>query len=354
MVADLHYAIIPRMINKKKLQGILQVAFSLILLSYLIYRVGPAQIVASLAEINPVWYALALALFMFNVMLKAIRWFILLRALDDRPSFPYLLYLYFVGYFFNNFIPTGFGGDVVKVISLRQNYGRGTDALSSVVMDRLTGLLGSSLIALTALTWNLLSPSMHIAVPPALLWVAFLISISVPAGFLFLRYTEPFIWLTRVLPFTRPVTGNEKLRRLTATIRRYPPRTLLQSLLISLPFTLNLILVQYTVARALNVDVALPLFALFVPIIAIVNLLPISFNGLGTREGVYLLLFVPAGILQNQAVAMSLAYYFLRVSAGLVGGVLLAARSLGQVARPASLKTISDPSHDRHSPTIHP
>lgn len=339
MVADLHYAIISRMINKKKLQGILQVAFSLLLLSYLIYRVGPAQIVATLAEINPVWYGLALALFMVNVTLRAYRWYILLHSLDDRPSFPYLLYLYFVGYFFNNFIPTGFGGDVVKVISLRQNYGRGTDALSSVVMDRLTGLLGSSLIALAALIWNLLSPSMHITVPSALLWLVFVISISVPAGFLFLRYAEPLIWLSRVLPFTRPVTGNEKLRRLTATIRRYSPRALMQSLLISLPFTLNLILVQYMVARALNVNVALPLFALFVPIIAIVNLMPISFNGLGTREGVYLLLFVPVGIPQSQAVAMSLAYYFLRVSAGLIGGVLLAVRTLSHVARPASLKT---------------
>ena len=161
MFADLHYAIIRRMINKKKLQGILQVAFSLALLSYLIVRVGPAQIIATLVAINPAWYAIALALFLLNVVLRAYRWHILLRSLDDRPSLPYLIYLYFVGYFFNNFIPTGFGGDVAKVLSLRQNYGRGTDALSSVVMDRLTGLLGSSLIALTALTWNLLSPSMH-------------------------------------------------------------------------------------------------------------------------------------------------------------------------------------------------
>jgi uncharacterized membrane protein YbhN (UPF0104 family) len=326
-------------IKNKKLRGILQVAFSLILLTYLLIRVGPAQIVTTLVEINPVWFGVAFALFLLNVVLRAYRWHILLRSLDDRPSLPYLIYLYFVGYFFNNFIPTGFGGDVVKVISLRQNYGRGTEALSSVMMDRLTGLLGSSIIALLALIWNLLAPSMHIAVPPPLLWVAFFISMSIPTGFLFLRYTNPLAWLARVFPFTRPVTGNEKLLRLAATIRRYPLWTLVQSLLISLPFTLNLILVQFTVARALNVDVALPLFALFVPIIAIVNLLPISFNGLGTREGIYLLLFVPVGIPQNQAVAMSLAYYFLRVSTGLIGGILLAIRSLSQITRPAPVKT---------------
>jgi uncharacterized membrane protein YbhN (UPF0104 family) len=48
-------------------------------------------------------------------------------------------------------------------------------------------------------------------------------------------------------------------------------------------------------------------------------LLPITFNGLGLREGIYTFLFVPVGVPAATAVSMSLAFYFLRFSAGLLG-----------------------------------
>jgi glycosyltransferase 2 family protein len=109
---------------------------------------------------------------------------------------------------------------------------------------------------------------------------------------------------------------------------------LLSSLLISLPFTLNLILVQVTIAWALGVHLPFRIFALFVPIIAIINLLPITFNGLGLREGIYTFLFVPIGVPAATAVSMSLAFYFLRFSAGLLGGLMYAFRSILSFARP--------------------
>ncbi len=164
-----------------------------------------------------------------------------------------------------------------------------------------------------------------------------LVSIGIMAGFAVLRWAQPLDWMARRLPFTRPLTTNQKVVRLADTVRRYPMSELWRALLISIPFTISLIFVQYAVARALNVEAGMYLFALFVPIIALVNLLPIAFNGLGTREGVYLLLFVPAGIPSEQAIAMSLAYYGLRLIAGLLGGAMLALRSLSNVAHAAEV-----------------
>ena len=325
-------------LKNKKVRGILQVAFRLGLLAWLVQKVGPAAILAALTDLDPVWYMVALGLFLLNVVLRAYRWHILLHSLNDRPPFWELAYLYFVGFFFNNFIPSGFGGDVVKVVSLRQSYGRGAEALSSVVMDRLTGLMGSSLIALFALWWNSLSHTTTILLPGWLMGLVLALSLGVPAGFLLLRWTEPLAWLAERLPFTRPVTTNARLINLSDTVRRYPLPVLVNSLLISIPFTLSLIMVQYAVARSLDVDADLHLFGLFVPIIAIINLLPISFNGLGTREGVYLLLFVPAGIPSEQAIAMSLAFYFLRFTAGMLGGLMLAIKSIAAVARHRALE----------------
>jgi hypothetical protein len=160
-----------------------------------------------------------------------------------------------------------------------------------------------------------------------------LVSIGVPTGFVLIRWGDPLELLSNHLPFTRRVTTNPGLQKFVRTIRCYPVHALLRALAVSLPFTVGLVAIQYGIARALAVDVPFHLFFLFVPIIAIINTLPISFNGLGMREGVYQFLFVPAGVSSASAIAMSLAFYFLRVAAGLIGGLLYAVKSVRRLVR---------------------
>lgn len=326
--------------KNKKVQGILQVGLSLALLGWLLWLVGLDEVLGVLVNINWAWYAPALLLFLVNIFIRAYRWYLLLHALNERPSLTHLTYLYFIGFFANNFIPSGFGGDVVKVVSLRQSYGRGTEALSSVVMERVTGLMGSALIALIAIVWNGVSHTTNIELPLAL-WLAIVfISIGIPIAFVLIRWLKPTRFITKRLPKLSKLPKFDKLQQLEDTVRRYPVPVLLQSLSISLPFTFSLILVQYSIARALNVTVPLAVFGLFVPIIAIVNLLPISFNGLGVREGMYLFLFGAIGVSSESAIAMSLAFYSLRFSAGLVGGLLYALRSVAQLLHSPHAKNL--------------
>jgi uncharacterized protein (TIRG00374 family) len=321
--------------NRKKIVGILQVLLSLVLLVWFIGRAGLQEVVATLTSIDPGWYFLAFLLFQLNVLIRAYRWYILLRALNDRPGYLYLVYLYYVGFFANNFIPSGFGGDLVKVITLRQSHGRGAEALSSVLMERVTGLVGSSLIALIALLWNLSSHTADLELPPLLWATVAIFSLGIPILFFLARWLDPLAYLSSRWTAVTRLPFYDKVERLVNTIHRYSKRTLLYSLLISLPFTLNLVFVQIVIAHALGIDLPFAVFALFVPLIALVNLLPITFNGLGLREGTYQFLFMPIGVSSAGAIAMSLAFYFLRFSAGLVGGLLYAMRSLtGLVTEP--------------------
>jgi len=321
------------MLKNKKVRGILQVLLSLTLLFLLPVIHLPPQMKDERPTNDPAWYLLAFGIFLLNIVIRSYRWTILLHSLNDRPPFRRLLYLYFVGFFANIFIPTGFGGDVVKVVSLRQRYGRGTEALSSVIMDRLTGLLGTSLIALVALTWNTLNQTTAIDLPTGLWLAIFAISFGIPAGFLLIRWTDLVGTATTKFPAISKAPLYDRFARLVDTVHRYPFPTLLKALLISLPFTINLVLIQYCISRALGVEVPPILFPLFVPLIALINLIPISFNGLGVREGVYLFLFVPAGVAPEEAIAMSLAYYFLRVGAGIIGGLLYALSSVARLIR---------------------
>jgi uncharacterized protein (TIRG00374 family) len=327
--------------NRKKLLGLSQVALSIILLVWLFGRVSPQEVARTLANIHWGWYALAFLLFQLNVVIRAYRWFVLLRALNDEPKFGYLVYLYYIGFFANNFIPSGFGGDVVKVISLRQSHGHGAEALSSVLMERVTGLVGSSLIALVALLWNLAVHALTLKLPWFLWALIVVTAFGIPLAFFIARVSNPVRVLLRLYPKAPGLPFYSKFENLVNTIHRYPIGALVSSLLISLPFTLNLILVQMTVAWALGIHLPFRIFALFVPIIAIINLLPITFNGLGLREGIYTFLFVPVGVPAATAVSMSLAFYFLRFSAGLLGGLMYALRSILSFTHPPEAERLS-------------
>lgn len=320
--------------NRKKLIGLSQIALSLVLLVWLLSRVGLDEVIDTLANIHWGWYALAFLLFQLNVVIRAYRWHVLLRALNDEPRFSYLVYLYYIGFFANNFIPSGFGGDLIKVVSLRQSHGHGAEALSSVLMERVTGLVGSSLIALVALLWNLSAHAMTLDLPWVLWALIVVTAVGIPLAFFVARWADPIGLLNRFYPKAAELPFYNKTENLVNTIHRYPVRALISALLISLPFTLNLILVQMAIALALGVHLPFRIFALFVPIIAIINLLPITFNGLGLREGIYTFLFVPVGVPAATAVSMSLAFYFLRFSAGLLGGLMYAFRSILSFARP--------------------
>lgn len=314
---------------RKKVTSLLQLFLSLLFLAWLINMVGVDTILGILKSVKWDWFVPALILFQVNMVVRAYRWFILARALGEQTTFWELVYLYYLGFFFNNFIPSGFGGDVVKVIGLRQQAGKGTIALSSVLMDRIIGILGTTIIALGTLAFlGIGSGLSQVDLPPLLIVLILVCSIAIPAGIVFLRMVDPLDWIVKTFPWSRKLAGHPKLVRLVQTVRDYPMEALVKSLLTSLPFTIILTIIQYCIAGSLSVDVSWYLFALFVPIISIVTLIPISFNGLGTREGVYLLLFVPAGILPEQAVSMSLAFYLIRIFTGLIGGLLFLFRSL--------------------------
>jgi hypothetical protein len=329
------------MLKNKKVRGFLQILLSLVLLIWLIGRAGLDEVLDTLSGMDWAWYLPAFLLFLLNIILRAYRWYTLLHSLNERPSFRHLTYLYFVGFFANNFIPSGFGGDFVKIVSLRRTFGRGAEALSSVVMDRVTGLLGSAIIALVALIWNSLGHVTAVDLPLALWIIITLLSIGIPVLFLLFRWGRPLNILVSRFPKIQQLPKYDKLEQLIETINRYPMPVLQQTLLISLPFTLSLVLVQYFIARALSVDLPLAVFALFVPIISILNLLPLSFNGLGVREGVYQFLFVPIGVTTASAIAMSLAFYFLRFGAGIIGGLMYAFQNISVMMRTARAKKLS-------------
>lgn len=296
-----------------KLGRILRVVISLIVLAIVIVNVGTENLLGALRTIDLRWFAVALLIHVVGLVIRTWRWSMLIAALGTPIAFGRLFYLYLAGTFFNTFLPTGIGGDVVKIIELSPQRG-GAQAFSTVLADRLTGILGSSLIAL------LVAIADPADVPPDVRAGVIVVSVAVLLASLLLTQRRLLDRVFTRLPFWSKLP--KKLLKIYEALTSYSIGAIARSTLISLPFTLTLIGTQYAMALGLGVDAPVRYFALFIPMVALIQLLPISFNGLGVREGAFQVLFGSVGVGEAQAVAMSLMYYIVRVVTGLLGGLV--------------------------------
>ncbi len=289
---------------------------SLALLAFVLSRVGLQETLRQLRTADFSLLLLALALFVLGVPLRAYRWRALLADRQLPVPIGVLTQLYFIGQFFNTFLPSGFGGDVVRVIELARYGVSKAESLSTVFLDRMSGLMAFFLMTLVALPFAFgLIPSSVILILIALggagmvgTWLMFERRFTTPLmNKLFTRVSFPF---------------KPKVMRLYDSMRANSPRATGEAMAIGFLFNVLLIAVNFLVARALGQNIPLGYFFLFVPIISTLLLLPISLNGLGVREGAYVLLFASAGVSSATAASISLAFWAITVSTGLIGGGL--------------------------------
>ena len=319
-----------------KVGRLLRILISLVVLIIVISSVGLERLWAVLSSVNLGWYVIALAIHFVGIVIRTFRWAILVKSLEVRVSFGRLFYLYMAGTFFNTFLPTGIGGDVVKIIDLAPDSG-GARAFSTVFADRLTGILGTSLIALCV---ALIDPA---DVPPPLVALVIIVTGGILLATLLLTQQQLIDRVMRHVPGWSKLLSKGKIRKIYEALTSYSLGAIVRSTLISLPFTLTLIATQYALALSLGLIVPVQYFALFIPLTALVQILPISFNGLGVREVTFQALFSTVGVAGEQAVAISLLYYILRVITGLIGGLMYLIGNL-RTARQESAPDAAAPS----------
>jgi uncharacterized membrane protein YbhN (UPF0104 family) len=302
--------------NKKRISSLLKIAISIALLVAIFARTGWQSVTPVLTVAHLGWLALALVVYILGVFVRAIRWSILLRSLGvSTLSIWKLTALYFVSFFFNSFLPTGIGGDVVRIAEVARTAGTPA-ATSSVIADRAVGLVATSLLALVALPLvgtrlNLilaLVAGVAVAGPTLFFWI--------------LRWggVKGLAAIGGALPFLRPLTNHHKVRQTTEALAAHALPDLTLALIVSLAFAATNVLTYASIGEAVHVDLPLAYYMLASPIITLILLVPISFNGLGTRDLAYQALFVPVGVLSGGALAMSLTYHALNLLTAAAGG----------------------------------
>jgi len=304
----------------KRLRGLAQVTISAILLILILRTVSWVEVRAALQRIDLRWLAVAWGLFILGVVVRAMRWRVLLQALGLRRPLGELVNWYFVGSFFNVILPTGFGGDAVRAAELAQDTGRLGPAVNSVIVDRYLGLI--VLLAMGLVAW-LVAPG---EAPIGMFWVTTALFAGGLLAAWLLRRSWWARWGQRSGLFGKAVRVL-KLPQLSEAVAPYDRLTILRALGISLVFNLLQIGWNVAIARGLGLNLPLAVYLVFVPLTAVALLLP-AFGGLGVREMTYVGLFGSIGVPRATALALSLGVYSITVATRLIGGILYLAGGL--------------------------
>ena len=290
---------------------LLKVGVTLLGLYAVASNMDARAILAVIRNVTPAWIAVGAVLIALSLVVRAYRWHIVLRGVGSTIRFARLVELYLVGSFFNAFLPSGLGGDVVRAAEAAQDVDASV-AVSTVLVDRLTGLMALLGMALCVLPFR--PPDF----PAGLAWtiggicaVGLLVGVALVDG-------RPARALMRFLPRSLREAGGGFIDRLTLAIERCGWRALAGALLVSLLFNLIQIAWWAATGRALGLDIPFTYYLLVVPIMSLALLVP-SIGGLGVRENLAPALFAGAGISGAEAVALTLLVFGLERVASLLG-----------------------------------
>lgn len=299
---------------KKRLSTLLKLFITIAALAIVLREVDLATIWQSLAQANWGWVAAGFALFNASLVVRAFRWWLLLRGAGGRTRRRRLVELYFVGNFFNIALPSGFGGDVVRVVEAARDV-PGAVAAGTVILDRFTGLLMVFVMAVLILPWQ------TAVIPPALIWITVagaLGGIAIGAVLLegnLLRRAGGW------LPGPLSPRGDTPVARLLTAVQSCGWRAVGGALVVSVLFNLMLAGWWWTSGAALGINVDYRFYVFMMPLISVPQLIP-SISGLGPRELVVPTLFASVGVAAETAVSLSLLVFAITRLSGLLGAPL--------------------------------
>jgi glycosyltransferase 2 family protein len=309
----------------------LKLSISIGLLAVLFRQTDVSAVAARLRQVEPAWIALALVVQAALLLVSGWRWRRLLVTQDVHASTWQLTISCLVANFFNNFLPSNIGGDVVRIADTAGLTGSRTVATAVVLLDRALGLI--ALFAVAACGSMMLR---HALPGTAYLWVLLVLG-AVGAAIVVSR---PALVPRLLRPLTRLRKDwvTERLGRIEDMLARVGSDRgrLLQAFCGALVVQLLVVLFYLCVAWGLHVDLPLRDALVIVPVSLVIQLAPVSINGFGVREAVFSYLFRRLGHPVDAGLALSIAGAALLIVASLPGGLVFLLRKEGLMMPAAS------------------
>jgi len=272
---------------KKLLKPLLQLLVTGLALYLVLRKTDVAKLFGIIRSANP-WYLL-LSLLFFNIskLFNAVRLNRFFKAIGIELSALYNLKLYYLGMFYNLFLPGGIGGDGYKIYVLQKNHGmKMINVFHAVLWDRICGIF-----ALVFLSVILLLPSTFALKLPQL----------VPYAWLLLVAIYPLALLLNKLFYTQFIG--------VFTI------TALESMLVQIAQVISAFFILQAISLQANHIDYLAIFLMS----TVATILPITIGGAGAREVTFYYLLNFIQLETNAGVALSLIFFGISALSSLAG-----------------------------------
>lgn len=306
---------------KRHKKTFIKILVSSVLFAVILYQVDIPLIIQNISLMDLKYIPLILGLIIANYIISAIRWKILLIDGETKKvKVPYLVNLYFIGSFFNNFMPTSMGGDVYKIYKLGQKITNTTAAFTATFMERFTGF-----VALVLISYFGFIKTLDI-------WLGYLpqqvIQNSILLyGFYFLVFFG--FWIAVFLAFIvlqKFSSKNEKIEKVYKSLILYKGKWKVLGWAFGTSFLVQLLAIftQYFVLISLGIDIPVIYALLVFPVVTLAAFFIPSLNGIGVQDALYIQLLAPLGVSAELALSASIIYHLSRLVVSLYGGVLYA------------------------------
>lgn len=299
-------------IMNKKLLFVLKILVSITLIAFVFRKINFTVLLEKMHTINMLYVFLALLLILIGYFVSAWRFGLILREYSKRYDFKYAIKYTLIGNFFNNYLPGSVMGDLYRMYALKKSGSNKIFSIYSVLLEKLVGVI--SIISLIAVLYLFTDIQLPKSLSSIILWLTLILVVIIIAFIMLFIIREKLQKMikknSRLLKKSIRVFYSIKI---ISYIKIFFISVIYQSIVLAF----NLFLLT---AVGINIDIRVlfPIVTLFV----ILNVLPISYNGVGVRE--YILTFFLAGYsVQIEQIALfGLFALFLNLITALIGGIL--------------------------------
>jgi uncharacterized protein (TIRG00374 family) len=306
---------------RRSLRVLATLALTGLAAAYLLWKIDVGQTADVLADAEPWWFVLAVAIMTVTVVPMAERWRRLLASQGMRERLPWLSRAYLVAYAAGQVLPTSIGGDAVRILETSRRHPARLGAISAIVLlERALG--GAATVLLGAVGFLLALGRYDVG---AYLWIegAFVLGTILLAFLFFARSARPLLRLTK--PSLKRLRLERPVRAVYDGVHAFRDRT---SLLLGLfAFTVAIqsvrVLAIWATARSVGIDLSPRLFYVMGPLFFLVLLVPFTLNGFAVREAFFVSFLGGVGVDPDQAFAAGFLFFLVTVGLALPGGLIL-------------------------------
>ncbi len=309
-------------------------------LAYLIWKIDLGKTLQVIADANPWYLLLALALMLVTVLPMAWRWQLLLRAKGVDDTISWLTRAYFVAYAAGQILPTSVGGDAVRIYeTARRHPGHGDTGAATVLLERAIG--GAATLVLAAVGFLLAVGHYDVG---AYLWIeAFFVVATIVLGFLlFSRRARPLLKLSR--PLLAWVRLDKLVARVYHAMHSYRDHVgvLFAVFVITLGVQSVRVLAVWLSGKAVGIDLSPRPYYVMGPLLFLVMLIPFTINGFAVRESFFVSFLGKLGVSSDQAFAAGFLFFVLTILLAAPGAVILAWEGMRGRSRSARVPREAD------------